>query len=218
MKIFRIAAILVLLGAPLTANAEGFALTLKGGTLGFGLEGTKSLSSRTNLRVGINNYTYDFDATESGIAYDFELELRSYSLLFDWHPLASAFRVTAGLFSNKNEFNMGATSTGSQTIGNTTYTASEIGALSGQVSFKSGAPYIGVGWGNAVAKDKGFGFNVDLGVLFQGSPEVTLAATGTAASSGSFQSDLRREEQELEDDLDSFKTYPVVSFGVSYRF
>ena len=33
-----------------------------------------------------------------------------------------------------------------------------------------------------------------------------------------FQEDLKKEENELQDSLDRFKIYPVLQFGVAYHF
>ena len=64
----------------------------------------------------------------------------------------------------------------------------------------------------------GLGIEFDIGALFQGSPTVKLNATGAAASNAQFKSDLAAEQVKLQGDLNSFKTYPVVSFGIAYRF
>ncbi len=184
------------------------------GTLGAGVEGTIGLSERINLRLGANSYTYSYDETIEDIRYDADLELKSGALILDWHPFAGAFRVSAGMLSNKNGVDLTATPTGSVTIGGTTYPFGTAGTLDGEVRFKSGAPFVALGWGNAVAGNKGFGLNFEIGAVFQGSPDVELASSNPAVP----QSDLDQEEREIEDDLDNFKVYPVLSLGVSYRF
>ncbi|MBI3899701.1 MAG: hypothetical protein HY308_15605 [Gammaproteobacteria bacterium] len=202
-----------------TANAAGeFGLGVKAGTLGFGLEGIYSLSEQFNLRGGFNKYSHDGDEDASGIRYDGELDLQTAGLMLDWHPFSGTFRISIGIFNNQNEVTLTATPTSDQTIGGSTFTASEIGTLSGKVEFKKTAPYLGIGWGNAVGKGNRFSFNFELGALFQGSADVTLSSDGTLADDSTYQAALRTEEQEAEDDLDDFKIYPVIAFGMSYRF
>lgn len=58
------------------------------------------------------------------------------------------------------------------------------------------------------------GFAVELGVLFQGAPNVTLTSTNPSVR----QNDLDTEARQIEEDLSTLKTYPVVSFGLSYQF
>ena len=100
-------------------------------------------------------------------------------------------------------------------IGGTTYTPADIGTLSGVVGFDDLVPYLGTGWGNAVEEGQGLTFSFDLGVVFQGSPDVTLSTTSTVAG---LDTDLRTEEQQLEQDLDDFDVYPVVSLGMAWQF
>jgi hypothetical protein len=57
----------------------------------------------------------------------------------------------------------------------------------------------------------------DLGVILQ-TFDTTLSANGSAASSPEFQADLKKEQDDLQDDLDQFKIYPVLQFGVAYHF
>lgn len=195
------------------AAADGFGLGVKAGSLGLGVEGTFGLSERVNLRAGINNYSLSGTEDASGIHYDADLDLQSGALLLDWHPFAGTFRLSAGLIYNKNALHLTATPTSNQDIGGTTYTPAQIGTLSGDVTFKKNAPYLGLGWGNAVRHGR-FGFNFEIGALLQGSPKVSLAASSGAVS----QIDLDSEAQQAEADLSKFKTYPVVALGFSFRF
>ncbi|MCU7914909.1 MAG: hypothetical protein KZQ65_03140 [Candidatus Thiodiazotropha sp. (ex Gloverina cf. vestifex)] len=198
-----------------TANAGStdIALTAKLGSLGLGIEGTFGLAEHFNARLGLNKLDYDRTETISDIQYDLDLELQSVSLLADWHPFGSAFRFTAGLMSNGNELT-GSSTSDSLTIGDTTYQG--IG-LDAKLDFDSTAPYLGVGWGNALAAGKGWGFNVDLGIMFQGSGNVSLVPTGAGASLVD-PADIALEEQRFEDDIKNYKYYPVFSFEASYRF
>lgn len=207
--------VLGLAGLGLTTNAVAFdtAMTAKLGTLGLGVEGTFGLSENINARLGFNRYNYDTDESVSDIRYDFKLKLKTISLFADWHPFGSAFRVTAGIMSNGNELKGSSSSSTNVKIGNNTYNV----GLDAKLDFDSTAPYLGIGWGNAVAADKGWGFNVDLGVMFQGSGNVTLTPTGSGASLVD-SADVSLEEQKFEDDIKGYKYYPVCSFGVSYKF
>jgi hypothetical protein len=200
--------------SPSIAKADGIGIGVKAGTLGAGVEATVSLVSNLNVRLGANRYTYNFDDTLDDIRYDNELDLNTQSLILDWHPFGGSFRLSAGAFRNRNEFNATATPTANQTIGNNTFTPAQIGTLSGTVSFNPSATYAGIGWGNAVGRNKRLGFTVDLGVLFQDSPEVTLSSS----NGGVPQNELRAEEASIEADLEDFETYPVISFGFSFRF
>ena len=104
-------------------------------------------------------------------------------------------------------------------IGDHYYLPGEIGELSGSVRFNNWAPYIGLGYGNAVLDaDKTWGFVFDIGIMWQGSPDVDLSANGTKAEDPTFKEDLAKEETDIQGDADVFRIYPVLSFGISYQF
>jgi hypothetical protein len=195
------------------AWAVDSAVTAKLGTLGLGVEGTFGLTEHFNARLGLNKFDFDRTDTIDDIEYDLDLEWQSISLLADWHPFGNEFRFTAGLLSNSNELS-GSSTSDSVTIGNTPY--GNVG-LDAKLDFDATAPYLGVGWGNALSANKGWGFNVDVGILYQGSGDVTLTPTGSGASLVD-PADIAAEEQKFEDDIKDYKYYPVFSFGVSYRF
>lgn len=191
---------------PLGAAAEGTALGIKASTLGAGVELAQSLSPRTNIRFGLNGYTHDFGSTEAGINYNFDLKLRSGTLLLDWHPFGGSFRATLGGLYNRNKIEGRAS--GDLNIGDNVYTTT----LNGEITFRRGAPYAGIGWGRPVGARKTFDFAFDLGVVYQGSPKVTLRAEGVS------QADLDKEARELEASLDDYKYYPVIAFTFSFQF
>jgi hypothetical protein len=195
------------------AEANDLAITAKLGSLGMGVEGIFGLTDQFNARLGLNRFDFDRTDNISDVKYNLDLKLKTVSLLADWHPFGSAFRFTAGLMSNGNELT-GVSSSDSLTIGDNFYPG--IG-LNAKLDFDTTAPYLGIGWGNALAANKGWGFNVDLGVLYQGSGNVTLTPTGANASLVN-PSDVTLEEQRFENDIKNYKYYQVFSFGVSYKF
>lgn len=194
--------------------------TFKIGTLGLGAEYVTDINDRTNLKFGVNGFNYNYDSSEGGVDYDLDLKLFSVSALVDYHPSAGSFRITGGLLFNGNKIEATGKPTGAATytIGSTVYTSAQVGTLTGNIDFDSVAPYIGIGFGNAITADGNTSFNFDLGVVFQGSPDVTLAATGALATNAAFMADLKKEQLDLQNDIDNFELYPVVSLGFSYRF
>ena len=202
-----------LLGMATTSQAADLGVGVKAGLLGLGAELTVGLTDTLNARVGHNAYTFKTTGTESDIKYDIDMKWQSTGLMLDWHPRGGGFRVTAGYMLNGNKLNMRSQVSEDLEIGDDTYTLE--GDLRGRVSFRD-APYIGIGWGNA-AQRQGFGFTFDAGAMYQNSPRVRLSGT-TTADQEALDRDLRKEERNLESDLDGFKWYPQVAFGVSYSF
>lgn len=204
--------------------ANDVAVTGKLSTLGLGLELTMPVNDNFNGRVGFNAFNYDFSASEGGVDYDAELRLQSVSLLGDWFPVAgSGFRVSAGLLYNNNKFDMTAkpSAGATYTVGGGTYNAALAGSLDAKVTFDKIAPYIGIGFGNAVEKAKTWGFSMDLGVVYQNSPKATLVnsnCTLPGTGCADLATDIAAEQVELQDAMDDYKWYPVISIGASYKF
>ncbi len=219
MNTFRIKAA-ILLAALLSAgiaNADNdFGLGVKAGTLGLGLEFSWQPLPYLELRLGANSYDYDDNGTQAGIDYEATLGLESYYGTVNFHFPISPMRVTAGIYSNGNEFLMFNDTGEDQNIGGITYPGAAIGTLTSTTSFASTAPYLGIGFDFTLAGK--VGMNLDFGVLWQGEPDVTLDATGLLSLDPGFQAALEAERLELEDDMSDFKAWPVISLGFVYKF
>ncbi|MEO7386300.1 MAG: hypothetical protein ABIX37_05130 [Gammaproteobacteria bacterium] len=213
-------AILVLAEFSLPAVAGDFSLGATASTLGFGVEGGYAFNDRFGVRLGGYAFSMGQDGEESGIEYDGDLDLSNVGAFVDWHPFAGAFRVSVGWFATDNGLDAVGTPGpgGTYEIGGETFTEAEVGTLRATADLGSSAPFLGAGWlwGKA---DGGLAWSLDLGLLFQDSPDIELTSTGgTLSNEAALQDALADEEAELEDDIDQYDLYPVVSFGVSYRF
>jgi hypothetical protein len=215
--------VLALCGSFATAaHADGTGIYVNGGTTGFGL-GLATGSNNLTGRLSYDTWSRTFTQSDSNGNYNVDLKLQNISALVDWYPFGGAFRTTLGLVANGNKANLSAVPTGGNyTFNGVTYTSAEVGSYTGELKFNSTAPYLGIGWGNPVAKAKTWGFVSDIGVLFQGSPKVTSAATCGAALNATdcatFQSNVAAGATQLESDLKNYKYYPVISIGLSYHF
>jgi hypothetical protein len=133
----------------------------------------------------------------------------------------SGFRLSAGAVVNDNEVSgtgQGVPGTLLE-IGDALFPAEEVGRLEAEVTFDDVVPYLGIGWGNAVADGGGLGISLDIGVLFQGEPEADFRAVGAnPLIADLLDQEIAAEEQEIQDDLDQFQYYPVISLGLSYKF
>ena len=128
--------------------------------------------------------------------------------------------VITGLYYNDNGFSGTVTPSTIQNveINGVMYTSADIGKLNTDVTFNKIAPYFGIGWGNN-AKDKGWGFTFDLGALYHGKGTADLTAEGiNPAVATQINNGLIIEEQNINDDLSSFKFYPVISLGINKSF
>ena len=192
-------------------------------TLGFGANVTRRLTPKFNVRGAINGFTVGADLEDTDVNYNADLTLINVSTLVDYHPIQRlGFRLTGGLIFNDNKVSGSAKpSGGTFTFNGEDYNLADVSSADAEISFGSPvAPYIGIGWGNAVKPNQRWGFSANVGVMFPGSPDVDLRANTTliGVDLTDFNSDIEAEEKALEDDLDFLTVYPVLSVGVTYHF
>lgn len=222
LKLAPLAGALLFAGA---AQAQ-VGITADLGTTGAGFHLVVPMESNLNGRFGANYFQHDFNRTTNKVDYAIEGKLQTFDILFDWYVReGSPFHLTGGLVYNGNTFDAvgQASQLGTFSLNGNTYTAADVGILKGRIDYRKAAPYLGIGWGNALAADKAshWSFNADLGAFFQGNPNVTLGSWGCVTSAtvcNALVKDIAAERLRLKDDVDSFKVYPVVRASVNYRF
>jgi len=214
MKKLTVAAAGIVMMATSTVASAEFGVGVKASTLGAGVELGMPISDHFVARLGVNRYSKSADQSIDNIDYNADLDLSSTAIYVDWTPAKQGtFHITAGYLMSNSSLSATANPTGSVTVGDNTQTVSDL-TLKANVDLGSG-PYLGLGWGNVPAS--GFGFTFDLGVVQQGKPDVSLKKSGSQASLFS-DADLKKEEDNMQNDLDNFELYPVVSLGLSYGF
>jgi hypothetical protein len=201
------------------AGAADIAIGAKASTLGFGFDLTGRVADSLNVRAGFHPLpTFTRTGTDGDIEYEYKIQLLSAAAGLDFHPGGGGFHLSGGFVLNRNEVSASASPASSYEIGGTRYTGAQVGTLGGEIKFKELAPYLGLGFGNAVAAGKKIGISLDLGVVFAGSPQLELNATGPIAGDPGFRADLDEEEADVEDSLSSFKLYPILSLAITYKF
>lgn len=214
---WRAGLLLVLLGLT-SVRAEGLALGGRVGTTGIGGDLTVRLTDRLNIRGSGGWMKWDVDGNVDDVDFTYGLDYEMYGAVLDLHPFANGFRISAGAFWGSSRTTLDAKLSDNQKIGDHTYTPEQIGTLKGTIKFeREPAPYLGLGFGNAVGEGQRLTFLFDLGVVFQ-SYEVELSADGAAASSAQFRRDLQELEEDTQDTVDHLKIYPVISLGIAYQF
>lgn len=207
--------LLTIVGTSASAN-DNLWFGAKAGTLGLGVETRWEPIRWLDLRAGWNRLDYDDDGERAGIPYDATLRLDTWYATANLRLPLSPLRFSVGAFRNDNQFVMESREADEYVVGGTTYTGDQVGQLRTQSDFDSPAPYLGIGFDFELA-DR-LGLNLDLGVLFQGDPNVTLTSDGSLADDPEFQQRLEEERRELEQEAEDFKTWPVISIGLNFNF
>ena len=127
----------------------------------------------------------------------------------NWSPFGP-FRITGGLIATNNKVDLTGTPRGASLPAGSSLT----GTIKPE---RDVAPYLGIGWGNVWTK--GVNFYVDLGVMFQGEPQVELnLSCPPSPQCTSAQAQVAAEEQRVRDEVKRFQYYPVLNIGITIGF
>jgi len=200
-----------------TGNAQSVSIRI--GTLGPGIHFSLPVSSSLSIRAGGSYFAYSHSETagDEDVDVDFrgDLEWGGATLLADWFPFRSGFRLTGGAFYNL----ISVTGTGVPTkpyylnegqISEKIFQPDRLGTLSANLTYGSKLnPYAGIGFGDG-ARGAHVSFLADFGVIYVGSPEIEMQGTGMIAGTAS-------QDEMLTTGLKSFQWLPVVSVGLALR-
>jgi hypothetical protein len=212
-------------------------------TLGINMQLAVNANRYMNIRATGNYFKYTLtNLNTNGFNVSGNLNLATAGASLDFYPFPRhGFRVSPGiLFVNDNAASgtMAASAGTSFTLNNVTYYSSPTDPVSGTASLglntTKPAATMTVGWGNMIPRYRGghWSFPVEVGVAFIGQPAVNLALTsgqvcanaqGTegcqnVAGDPTLASNVQAQIAKYQNDLEPFKYYPILSFGVGYNF
>ena len=196
----------VLAAAAGTAQAGG--VGIRAGTTGVGADFGFDIAPTLGGRVGISGMNVNTHLDTDDVRYDAKAKVLTGSLLLDWSPLGP-FRISGGFMPNNNKIDLNGQPT------SLTAPIPPGSSLTGQVKPETSfAPYLGVGYGNVWTK--GINFYFDLGVMFQGTPQVSLSANCTpSAACTAAQARVEEERRRVQEKVDKYKYYPVANIGLT---
>jgi hypothetical protein len=181
--------------------AQAAGIGLRAGTTGLGADFGWGIAPTLGGRIGISGGSFSTDVDTSEVNYDADVKLANLNGFLDWSPLGP-FRITAGLIANDNKVDITGTARNPALAGNTV-----TGTIKPEHSV---APYLGIGYGNVWTT--GVNFYFDLGVMFQGTPQVSLnCSPGLAAQCAA-------EEERVREEVKRYKYYPVLNLGITIGF
>jgi hypothetical protein len=200
---------------PSRAHAQA-GIAIHVGTLGVGADIATSFGSHIGLRSGFNFFPTDVDYTVSGVPYQIDFASPTFTVMLDLY-LGGTFRVSGGAIYTTDDVVLAGEITAPVTLNTTIYSPAQIGTLTGTIVTNELSPYVGIGLGNP-ARSK-FGFFLDLGVAFHGTPAFTLTAVGGSDNTTpAFILDLDAEALSIQNDLSRITVYPVATIGFSIGF
>jgi len=214
-------------------NAADIGVGLKAVThgegVGYGADFTVNLTKNINARVSLTSLDHDSsedfrlgDTSNKGnVDVDLDANIGSSSLLFDWHVFDGGFHITSGLLKFNGEIKYSGTLKDDFSFNGLPLSSSDInGSVSGEVKLgDSFSPYVGIGWGRKASPDGGFSVSAELGAALL-DPKVDVNAIVNSSGKNKLtQAQLdSRLQSAMDDYVDEFKTYPIVSLGINYAF
>ena len=194
---------------------------LGGGFPGLATVGyARPMSSSVGLRAEYGGWsTISRDDKTGGATATATLKLNHGGLFADWFPFQNGFRLVGGVTFNDISLDLTAKLTAGDTLSvgdktNIAVTANDSYGV--KLAFPSTTPYIGIGYGHQLSKDRGIGFYADAGLMvgtFTSQINTTLQAKGLVT-----QADIDKENQSLRDSLSSIGAVPSISLGLVYRY
>ncbi len=198
-------------------NAWGVSAQIS--TLGIGLNVSHALySDYLNLRGQYNYLAYNTTINVNDVDNNARLNFNTLGLLLDYMPFGGSFRITGGLYHDNRSVDISGSNV---SIGDNLTGSGNAG-----IKFSPIAPYLGIGVGSQAASSldkKGFMVSFDAGVLFQNpSAYANLTCNSTtpgACDQAQFDQQKQQWINDTNNSLGTFgKLYPVLSFGLGYRF
>lgn len=202
-------------------DEDRFSIEFGGGSLGKGIDMGYKVNEQFSLRANTNFGSFTMPGilglatAGNGTLYDYQADMSATGLLANYDTGGVMF--TAGVYYNNNDILISSTPLIGLNIGGTNYTASEIGVLYADTDFNNFAPYLGMGVDRPLFRffpKLPFTYYARLGVLFQGSPNLTM----TASAGGVAEADLALEAREFDEALTILEYYPVFTTGLSLKF
>ena len=209
------------------SSAQDIGLGLRAGTTGIGGELGFSITPKLIVRGHFTALSQTVKEEEVGddpkMLGSGKAKTGAIMGFLDFHPFGNSFRLTVG--AGKNQFDVSASVVPAENVcfgdknqqgvcDGKEMTPERLGTLSANVTYPSSIhPYAGIGFGNLAYGRSTVTFLFDAGVTYAGSPEITLTNDGLFSPTTTTEN-----VQTLNDGIESFKWYPVVSLGLGFRF
>lgn len=187
-------------------DQKGLAIGVKVTTFGPGIEVIKSLNPSFALRAGAAYFTYKYTPDiESGDATtrNSKAKLGAVSLGADWQ-FVSFMHVSAGALYNFTTINFDVYPTNPDELNN--------GSIAYNLEPNRFCPYLTLGFGRSISKNKMVSVGFDLGITYQGITSVEYTVTGVIS-----EAKLTKWTNNVKSGATLYKIYPMASLMVAFR-
>ncbi len=194
--------VIALFATPLCA---AIAVTPEVSTLGYGASFGFGVTPFFGVRVAGHVGSYSRDLHKESIQYNGKLKFSNGGAILDVYPFTTGFRLSGGAFANSDKIDLVSKPGQTITVNGVPYPSDAVGNVTGAVKFNKTSPYAGIGFGKKPT-GRGFGMTFDVGVLYQGSPKLSVQPhpTNPALVPASFYTYLEAERAKTENDIKNY--------------
>lgn len=207
-----------LMAAPAMAANTSLGVVVDQSGVGVSLAGAVAGTSNQQWRLQVSGLSasdaksdrYDsFEINDN--RYNGEIELEGGRISADFYPFSSnQIFFTSGLGYLKSDIDV--TSTGSYNIGNSK-SVNDGSSMRVELDQSTIAPFVGIGWGNRLAKRNGLGLFFEIGMMMPlNDADVTVSTTSSTVSDA----DVESERRSIKDSMSDIRTLATV--GLTIRF
>ena len=223
----------LVLNAPAN-DAVGITFDVNVGTQGIGLSLGYEFNEYFKMRLRGAYLSYVHEDTWSDVDGEFDIDGNNVGIIADYHPFGGVFRISAGVnFSNLTLTANGSMEHGHEgtyDFGDYTFVVNGNKAtVEAEYDWRNVQPYLGIGWSSDGEGDKSLYFTLDIGVNFIGKGKFSIGSTGGIeayrngehlgnATDDILENAIREEGKDFFKIADDIFVYPVIQFGMGYRF
>ncbi len=214
---------------------HSLAVGLTFGTGGIGLELATPINTKLNLRGGAAFFGYHTSFTQDTIPIDGTLHLSNIHAEVDYFPRARSFHISPGVtFYDNTRFNANIFVPGNQVVNfnDQNYTSDPDDPIRGTALIQFGrtvAPRLTIGYGNVIRHNTPhLTFPVEIGVEYIKTPTAVFNLTGSSCTAPGdctpiqddpeTEQNILEQQNEINSDIKPFRFFPILTFGVSYKF
>lgn len=217
-------------------QAKGIAFDVNVGTQGIGMSLGYEFDKYLKMRVRGAYLDVNYEDTWGDGDGEINFDGTNAGIIFDYHPFGGVFHLSAGLNFSKTTLSATASAyhdlEGRYELGGYSFEIVDNKAeIEGEYDWNDLQPYLGIGWSTNGDGDRSLYFTLDIGVNFIGSGKFSITnIKGLSDVRGPNGEDLgyvtkkiaedaiREEGKDFFEIADDIFVYPVIQFGMGYRF
>ncbi len=185
---------------------RGLAIGLQGGTYGVGVELIQAVANRVALRGGLAFYPYEYNTEiNSGDAYlnNETATLGAFQFGADWQFFSFMY-FSGGVFYNFTQIDFD--------VYPTIPDAQNNGTVSYHLQPNKLCPYLSLGLGRSISRNKIVSVSLDIGLAYQGNTSVKYRVVGKIS-----ESKLSKWTNNVTSGSKLYRIYPYINFMISFR-